>query len=61
MEWTTEIITAVVSLIVGLFSGGAIGYNIGVKITMNKNSRIQNQKAGDNSSQMQIGGNYNGR
>lgn len=61
MEWTTEITAAVVSLIVGLLGGGTIGYSIGVKITMNKNSRIQKQKAGDNSSQVQIGGNYNGR
>lgn len=61
MEWITEIITAILSLIVGFAGGGAIGYKIGIKITVNKNSRIQKQKAGNNSSQTQIGGNYNDR
>lgn len=58
MEWIFEGIgTAIITLIVGLFTGGAIGY----RIAINKNNTIiQKQKAGDNSSQMQIGKDKNG-
>lgn len=61
MEWITEITIAVLSLVVGFAGGGTIGYKIGIKIAMNKNSKTQKQKAGNNSSQIQIGGNYNDR
>lgn len=42
--------TEILSLIIGLISGGAIGYKIGVH-----NKIKQSQKAGDNSNQTQIG------
>ena len=43
--------TAIISGIVGLLLGGAAGYKIGVK----KTKINQSQKAGNNSSQTQIG------
>lgn len=46
----TEIIVAVIGLLVGAFGGGAVGYKIGVK-----NKIKQKQKAGDNVNQNQIG------
>lgn len=56
MEWIFEGIgTAIITLILGLLTGGAIGYRIGI----NKNKVTQNQKAGDNSSQTQIGRDIN--
>jgi hypothetical protein len=58
MEWIFDGIgTAIITLIVGLLSGGAAGYRIGI----NKNSAKQKQKAGNNSSQIQIGRDYNGK
>ena len=58
MEWIFDGIgTAIVTLILGLLTGGAVGYKIGI----NKNIAKQKQKAGDNSSQIQIGRDYNGK
>jgi len=58
MEWIFDGIgTAIVTLIVGLLTGGAMGYKIGI----NKNKVKQKQKAGDNSSQIQIGRDNNGK
>lgn len=58
MEWIFEGIgTAIVILIVGFLTGGAVGYRIGI----NKNTVKQKQKAGDKSSQMQIGRDFNGK
>lgn len=52
MEWIFDGIgTTIVSSIISLLLGGTIGYTIGI----NKNN--QKQKAGDNSTQFQIGGN----
>lgn len=57
MDWIFDGIgTAIVTLIVGLISGGAVGYRIGI----NKKVK-QTQKAGDNASQMQVGNDYNRR
>lgn len=57
MEWIFDGIgTAIVTLIIGLLTGGAVGYKIGV----NKNIAKQEQKAGNNSSQIQIGRDKNG-
>lgn len=55
MEWFfdgigTEIISAIIGLIVGGIGGGFIGYRIAIK-----NKAKQKQKAGDNSTQIQIG------
>lgn len=57
MDWIFDGIgTAIITLIVGLISGGAVGYKIGI------NTKVkQTQKAGDNSSQMQVGNDYNRR
>ncbi len=58
MEWIFEGIgTAIITLIVGLLTGSAIGYKVGIY----KNSVKQKQKAGNNSSQIQIGRDYNGK
>ncbi|HKM45205.1 MAG TPA: hypothetical protein VJY12_07080 [Dysgonamonadaceae bacterium] len=58
MEWIFDGIgTAIITLIVGLLTGGAVGYKIGI----NKNTVKQKQKAGDNSSQIQIGRDSNGK
>lgn len=58
MEWIFDGIgTAIVTFILGLFAGGGIGY----KIAVNKKSIKQRQKAGHNSSQIQIGDINNGR
>ena len=52
MEWIFDGIgTAIVSAILGLIIGGVAGYRIGVKKTTIK----QNQRAGDNANQTQIG------
>ncbi|MFK8283085.1 hypothetical protein [Capnocytophaga cynodegmi] len=54
MEWIFEGIgTEIVTLIIGFLTGGTVGYKIGI----NKNIIKQKQKAGNNSSQIQIGGN----
>lgn len=59
MEWFFDGIgTAIVTLIVGLLTGGAVGYRIAIK---KKNISNQKQKAGDNASQIQIGRDYNDR
>ena len=42
-----------VTLIFGLFVGGATGYKIGISRNIS-----QKQKAKDNATQIQIGGNY---
>ena len=56
MEWIFEGIgTAIITLILGLITGGAIGYRIGIKNTTKVN---QKQKAGDNATQIQVGKNY---
>jgi len=59
MEWIFNGIgTAIITFIVGLITGGTVGYKIGI----NKKTTIkQKQKAVDNSSQIQIGRDYNGR
>ncbi len=58
MEWFFDGIgTSIISLIVGLLTGGSVGYRIGI----NKNSANQKQKAGDSSTQIQIGRDYNGK
>ena len=58
MEWIFDGIgTAIITLIVGLLTGGAVGYKIGI----NTNTVKQKQKAGDNSSQIQIGRDSNGK
>lgn len=53
MEWIFDGIgTAIISGIVGAIVGGTAGYRIGI----HKNISVkQNQKAGDNSNQIQIG------
>lgn len=48
--------TAIFTLIFGLIAGGAFGYKIGIKNTIN-----QKQSAGDNSTQTQVGRDYNGK
>ena len=58
MEWIFDGIgTAIITLIIGFLTGGTIGYKIGI----NKNTVKQNQKAGNNSSQTQIGRDLNGK
>lgn len=42
--------TEILSLIVGLITGGTVGYNIGIR-----NKIKQKQKSGNNSTQTQIG------
>lgn len=51
LDWIFDGIgTELISLIIGAAFGGAAGYKIGTK-----NKIKQNQKAGDNSKQVQIG------
>jgi hypothetical protein len=51
LEWIFDGIgTELISLVIGAAFGGAAGYKIG-----SKNKIKQNQKAGDNSKQVQIG------
>ena len=58
MEWIFDGIgTAIITQILGLLVGGTVGYKIGI----NKNFVRQKQKAGNNSSQIQIGRDYNGK
>lgn len=58
MEWFFDGLgTTIISLIIGLLTGGTIGYRIGIKKTNKVN---QKQKAGDNASQIQIGRDNNG-
>jgi p-aminobenzoyl-glutamate transporter AbgT len=59
MEWFfSGLGTTIITLIVGLVAGGTVGYKIGIN---KKTTTKQKQKAGDNSSQVQIGRDYNGR
>lgn len=59
MEWFFDGIgTAIITLIVGLFTGGAVGYRVGIKKT---NKINQKQKAGNNASQIQVGRDNNGK
>jgi len=49
--------TTLIGFLIGAIGGGAVGYKIGIK-----KSYRQNQKAGDNATQIQIGeANHNGR
>ena len=53
----TELISAVIGLLVGSVGGGAIGYRMAIK-----NKTKQKQVARDNASQIQVGGiNINGK
>lgn len=57
MEWFFDGLgTSIVTLVVGLIGGGAAGYRIGIKKSVK-----QSQSAGDNSSQIQVGNDYNGK
>ena len=65
MEWLqevfstigTELISAVIGLLVGGVGGGAIGYRTAIK-----NKTKQKQVAGDNANQIQVGSvNINGK
>ena len=52
MEWFFDGIgTEIISIIISFLVGGTVGYSIGI----NKNN--QKQKARDNANQIQIGGN----
>lgn len=51
----TEILSIIIGLLVGGTSGGVIGYKIGI------NKNVQKQEARDNTTQIQIGGNYYGK
>ncbi len=54
MDWIfSGIGTAIISFLIGNLSGGAVGYKIG----SSKNK--QSQKAGDKSTQIQIGNTHN--
>lgn len=56
MEWFFDGLgTSLISLLIGLIGGGAVGYRIGI----NKSVK-QKQKAKDNATQIQIGKNRNG-
>lgn len=58
MEWFFNGLgTAIITLILGLLTGGTIGYRIGIKKT---NKVSQKQIAKDNASQIQVGRDYNG-
>lgn len=53
MEWFfSGLGTAIMTFIVGLVTGGTVGYKIGIN---KKTTTKQKQKAGNNSSQIQIG------
>jgi hypothetical protein len=57
MEWFfSGLGTTIISFVLGMTSGGIIGY----RIAINKKSK-QKQKAGNNSQQIQIGGDYHGQ
>lgn len=56
MEWLFDGIgTSLVTFVLGLIFGGTAGYKIAVKRSVK-----QNQTAGDNSNQFQVGNDYNG-
>lgn len=55
MDWFfSGLGTAIVTFFLGSLIGGATGYKIAIK----KKSIRQNQRAGDNSSQIQVGRDY---
>lgn len=54
MDWLSNNLETIISFIVGIIGGGATGYKIG----LNKKVK-QTQTAGNNSSQIQIGNDYN--
>ena len=58
MDWFfSGLGTALIGLLIGTIGGGVVGYRIGIK-----KSFRQQQKAGNNATQIQIGeGDYNGR
>ncbi|BFM99903.1 hypothetical protein MOXK02_14620 [Moraxella sp. K02] len=57
MEWFFDGLgTSLITLVFGLVAGGAVGYRIGIKNTIN-----QNQSAGDNSTQTQVGRDYDAK
>jgi hypothetical protein len=57
MEWFfSGLGTAIISFFLGVVSGGIVGYRIAII----KKSK-QKQKAGNNSQQIQIGGDYHGQ
>ena len=57
MEWFFDGLgTSLITLVFGLVAGGAVGYRIGIKNTIN-----QNQSAGDNSTQTQAGRDYDAK
>ena len=57
MEWFFDGLgTAIITLIIGLITGGTVGYRIGIKKT-NKVNQMQTAK--DNASQIQVGRDYN--
>lgn len=59
MDWFfSGLGTAILTLIVGLITGGAVGYKIGIN---KKTKIIQKQKARDNASQIQVGRDSNGK
>lgn len=59
MEWFFDGLgTARITLIIGLISGGVIGYRVGINMTNKVNQR---QYAKDNATQIQNGRDYNGK
>lgn len=59
MEWFFDGLgTAIITLIIGLITGGTVGYRIGIKKSYKVN---QKQKAGNNSSQIQVGRDYDAK
>ena len=59
MDWFfSGLGTAILTLIVGFLTGGAVGYKVGIN---KKTKTKQKQKAKDNASQIQIGRDYNGK
>lgn len=56
MDWFfSGLGTAIITFILGSLVGGATGYRVAIK----RNYTRQNQKAGSNSSQIQVGRDYN--
>lgn len=59
MEWLFDGLgTAIITLIIGILTGGTVGYRIGIKKSYKVN---QKQTGGDNSSQIQVGRNYDAK
>lgn len=59
MEWFFDGLgTAIITLILGLLTGGAIGYRVGIKKT---NKVKQKQTAKDNATQIQVGRDNHGK